>query len=86
VPDPVLELERLEVRYGAVPAVRELTLEVHEAEIVGLIGPNGAGKSTTLHAIMGLVAAQAGDVRLDGRSIRGRAPEAVARSGIALVP
>jgi branched-chain amino acid transport system ATP-binding protein len=86
VPDPVLELEGLEVRYGAVPAVRDLTLEVLEGEIVGLIGPNGAGKSTTLHAIMGLVAAQAGDVRLDGRSIRGRAPEAVARSGVALVP
>jgi branched-chain amino acid transport system ATP-binding protein len=86
VPDPVLELEGLEVRYGAVPAVRDLTLEVQEGEIVGLIGPNGAGKSTTLHAIMGLVATQTGDVRLDGRSIRGRAPEAVARSGVALVP
>ena len=48
-------LEALEVRYGAVAAVRGLSLEVAPGEIVGLIGPNGAGKSSTLHAIMGLV-------------------------------
>ena len=83
---PTLELAELEVRYGAVPAVRGLSLQVKRGEIVGLIGPNGAGKSTTLHAIMGLVPAQAGEVRLEGRSIRGYSPEAVARSGVALVP
>ncbi len=55
-------------------------------EIVGLIGPNGAGKSTTLHAIMGLVPARGRRDPLGGRSLRGRAPEAIARSGIALVP
>jgi branched-chain amino acid transport system ATP-binding protein len=82
----VLELESLEVRYGAVPAVRGLSLRVDEGEIVGLIGPNGAGKSTTLHAIMGAVKTHAGELLLRGRSIRGRAPEAVARAGIALVP
>ena len=82
----ILELDGLEVRYGAVPAVRKLSFQVDKGEIVGLIGPNGAGKSTTLHAIMGLVPAHAGEIRLDGRSIRGRAPEAVVRSGIALVP
>jgi branched-chain amino acid transport system ATP-binding protein len=69
----VLELEGLEVRYGAVAAVRG-------------IGSNGAGKSTTLHAIMGLVPTHAGEIRLAGTSIRGRAPEAIARSGVALVP
>lgn len=83
---PMLELDGLGVRYGAVSAVRRLTLDVGEGEIVGLIGPNGAGKSTTLHAIMGLVPAHEGDVRLAGRSIRGKAPETVARSGVALVP
>src|SRR5881397_1503017 len=82
----MLELDGLEVRYGSVPAVRGLTLRVERGEIVGLIGPNGAGKSTTLHAIMGVVSVHAGDVRLAGASIRGRAPEAVARAGIALVP
>jgi len=83
---PVLEVDRLDVRYGTVPAVRGLSFAAGEGEIVGLIGPNGAGKSTTLHAIMGLVGTAGGDVRLKGRSIRGRAPESVARSGVALVP
>ena len=82
----VLELEHLTVRYGGVTAVRGLDLEVRRGEIVGLIGPNGAGKSTTLHAIMGAVSVEAGDVRVAGRSVRGRAPEAIARSGVALVP
>ena len=82
----MLELHELEVRYGAVPAVRGLSLSMDRGEIVGLIGPNGAGKSTTLHAIMGLVPAHSGDIRLDGKSIRGRPPESVARAGIALVP
>ena len=82
----MLEVDGLEVRYGAVPAVRNITLDVQRGEIVGLIGPNGAGKSTTLHAIMGVIPAHAGDVRLDGRSIRGKAPESISRAGVALVP
>ena len=82
----MLELKGLEVRYGSVPAVRGLSLRLGEGEIVGLIGPNGAGKSTTLHAIMGLAPAYSGDLLLRGASIRDRPPEAVARSGIALVP
>ena len=82
----MLSLNDVEVRYGAVPAVRGLTLEVGKAEIVGLIGPNGAGKSTTLHAIMGLCPLHRGRILLDGKSLAGRRPEDVARSGIALVP
>ena len=81
-----LVVRELEVRYGSVAAVRGVSLEVRPGEIVGLIGPNGAGKSSTLHAIMGLVPAAAGDVRVAGVSVRGKAPEAVARSGVALVP
>ena len=81
--DVVLEVQDLEVRYGAVPAVRNLSIEVHQGEIVGLIGPNGAGKSTTLHAIMGAVPARHGDIRLRGRSIRGRKTESITRSGVA---
>jgi branched-chain amino acid transport system ATP-binding protein len=84
--DPALELAGLEVRYGAVAAVRDVSLSVEKGEIVGLIGPNGAGKSTTLHAITGLVPAYAGDVRLGGRTILGRPPEAIAHDGVALVP
>jgi branched-chain amino acid transport system ATP-binding protein len=86
VPAPALSLDRLTVRYGPVAAVRDVTLHVDRSEIVGLIGPNGAGKSSTLHAIMGLVDAAEGDVRLNGTSLVGRAPEAVARRGVALVP
>jgi branched-chain amino acid transport system ATP-binding protein len=82
----VLELERVEVAYGGVAAVRGVSLSVGNGEIVGLIGPNGAGKSTTLHAVMGLVRLRGGDIRLGGRSLRGKSPEAIARSGIALVP
>jgi len=84
--EPALALDRLEVRYGTVAAVRDLTLSVDRGEIVGLIGPNGAGKSTTLHAIMGAVPAFAGDIRLDGQSIRRRSPESIAHAGVALVP
>jgi branched-chain amino acid transport system ATP-binding protein len=83
---PALELRDLSVRYGAVEAVRRLSLVAERGEIVGLIGPNGAGKSTTLHAIMGVVRPAGGEVVVDGRSLRGRRPEQVARAGVALVP
>jgi branched-chain amino acid transport system ATP-binding protein len=81
-----LELDEVEVRYGSVSAVRNLTLRIGKAEIVGLIGPNGAGKSTTLHAIMGLLPAHRGEIRLHGRPLRRRSAESIARAGIALVP
>jgi len=81
-----LEVRGLDVAYGTVPAVRNLSLAVGAGEIVGLIGPNGAGKSTTLHAITGLVSASAGDVLLAGEPLRGKAPEKIAAAGIALVP
>ena len=81
-----LVIRDLDVAYGGVTAVHGLSLEVVPGEIVGLIGPNGAGKSTTLHAIMGLVPARGGEILLGNRSLRGRTPEAIARSGVALVP
>jgi branched-chain amino acid transport system ATP-binding protein len=83
---PLLELDRLVVRYGGVPAVRDVSLSVQRGEVVGLIGPNGAGKSTTLSAIMGVVTPAGGDVRFAGRTLRGRSPERIARAGVALVP
>jgi branched-chain amino acid transport system ATP-binding protein len=82
----MLEIDGLDVSYGGVAAVRGLSIAVGKGEIVGLIGPNGAGKSTTLHAVMGLVEARQGEIRLAGASLRGRAPEEVTRSGISLVP
>jgi branched-chain amino acid transport system ATP-binding protein len=81
-----LAVRAVEVRYGAVRAVRDLSLEVSSGEIVGLIGPNGAGKSSTLHAIMGAAPVVAGDIRLGERTLVGLPPEQVARSGVALVP
>ncbi len=84
--EPALVVEHLEVRHGAVDAVRDLSFEVGRGEIVGLIGPNGAGKSSTLHAIMGVVPIRGGRVRFNGKSLAGRRPEDIARAGIALVP
>jgi branched-chain amino acid transport system ATP-binding protein len=81
-----LVVDGLEVRYGAVAAVRGVSFEVKPGEIVGLIGPNGAGKSSTLHAIMGAAPVAGGDVRLGGASLVRRSSEDIARSGIALVP
>jgi branched-chain amino acid transport system ATP-binding protein len=81
-----LELDGVEVRYGSVSAVRDLTLRVGKGEIVGLIGPNGAGKSTTLNAIMGLQPTHRGEIKLNGQALRRRSVESIARAGIALVP
>ena len=70
---PVLELRSIEVRYGTVPAVRDLSLHLERGEIVGLIGPNGAGKSTTLLAVMRAVPLARAGVALvpEGRHIFG---------------
>jgi branched-chain amino acid transport system ATP-binding protein len=84
--EPALAVEGLEVRYDAVTAVRDVSFEVGKGEIVGLIGPNGADKSTTLHAIMGLVRARSGAVKLAGTPMLGRSPEAIAQAGVGLVP
>jgi branched-chain amino acid transport system ATP-binding protein len=82
---PVLELRAVDVRYGAVPAVRGISLVLGRGEIVGLIGPNGAGKSSTLLAVMRVVPTAAGEILVHGRQLAG-GPEDVARSGVALVP
>lgn len=81
-----LAIRDLAVAYGTVPAVRDLSLDVAAGEVVGLVGPNGAGKSTTLHAVMGLEAPLAGDILLEGVSVRGLRPDEIARRGLALVP
>src|SRR3954466_3272043 len=81
-----LVLDRVQVAYSGVPAVRGIDLTVAKGEIVGLVGPNGAGKSSTLHAVMGAEPLAGGDVRLLGRPLRGLNPETVARLGVALVP
>jgi branched-chain amino acid transport system ATP-binding protein len=86
MPEAMLEVRDLELRYGGIPAVRNLSLQVGRGEVVGLVGPNGAGKSSTLLAIMGVVAPHRGEILLEGRPLAGRKTEAIVRSGVALVP
>jgi len=82
----LLEVSNLEVRYGTVPAVRDISFEVAEGEIVCFIGANGAGKSTTMLAIAGVLHPHRGDIRFGSRSIVGLAPEDIAALGVGLVP
>ena len=82
----MLEVENLHVHYGRIPAVRGISINVNEGEIVCVVGPNGAGKSTTLLTIGGALSPTEGDIRLGGASIVGRSPENIARMGISLVP
>ncbi len=82
----MLEVSGLSARYGAVEALRGVSLEVRAGEIVSLIGANGAGKSTLLRSIAGLLPPAAGHVRFGDRDLTGRPSEEILRAGIALVP
>ena len=86
MPEKALEVHEVEVRYGAVPALRGATLSIDQGEIVGLVGPNGAGKSTLLHAVMGALPIAGGSVRFEGRPLAGVPTERIVRQGMALVP
>jgi branched-chain amino acid transport system ATP-binding protein len=86
MPDALLEIRGLELRYAGVPAVRGLDLRVERGEVIGLVGPNGAGKTSTLLAIMGVVAPYQGEILHGGRSLAGLPTDAIVRSGVALVP
>jgi len=82
----LLEIDELSCFYGDFQALFGVSLDVDEGETVAVIGANGAGKSTLLGAVSGLVAPAAGDVRFDGRSIRGLPAHRRVPMGIALVP
>ena len=83
---PLLVVDALTVAYGAVVAVRDVSLDVTPGEIVAALGPNGAGKTTLLRALAGALKPQHGSVVLDGEILTGLVPEAVLRRGVALVP
>jgi branched-chain amino acid transport system ATP-binding protein len=83
---PLLAVDGLTVGYGAVIAIRDVSLRVAAGEIVATLGPNGAGKTTLLRAIAGALKPQRGSVTFDGRALTGLAPEDVVRRGVALVP
>ena len=82
----LLKIEDLYVSYGAVRAIKGISLEVNDGELVSLIGANGAGKTTTLHTISGLVGAQRGSITLDGKDLRKTPPEKIIELGLAHVP
>lgn len=82
----MLKIEDLEVSYGAVQALRGISMEVNDGEIVSLIGANGAGKTTTLHAITGLVPIKSGSVIYDGHDMRKTDPSRIVTMGLAHVP
>jgi branched-chain amino acid transport system ATP-binding protein len=83
---PLLTVESLDVSYGAVSALRGVSLEVGEGEMVSLLGANGAGKTTTLRAISGLVPPRSGSVTFDGERLDGVTAHKVVRRGIAHLP
>ena len=82
----MLEVRGLKVAHGGVEVLHGVEISLGEGEVVGIVGPNGAGKSSLLRAICGLTRSNAGEVSFEGRSLRGLAPEEIARLGIALVP
>ena len=83
---PILSLDDVHVYYGAIHALKGVSLTVNPGEIVTLIGANGAGKSTTLRAINGINKPRQGTIRFQGEDITGDAPHRVVKSGIAQSP
>ena len=83
---PLLSVNNLWVSYGAIQALRGISLHVEQGEIVTLIGGNGAGKSTTLRTISGLLQPRQGDIQLNGLPIQGRPPHDIVVSGLVQVP
>ena len=84
--DVILSIHDLSVNYGGIEAVKGISFDVHEGEIVTLIGANGAGKSSTLRTIAGLVKPSGGTINFRGDNITGRDATTIVKKGITLVP
>ncbi len=84
--EPMLNVDNINVYYGAIHAIKGVSFHVNEGEIVTLIGANGAGKSTTLNTVCGLLRSKTGDIRLRGKSIAHRLPHLIVSDGIAHCP
>jgi branched-chain amino acid transport system ATP-binding protein len=82
----MLKVSGLRVAYGGIQAVKGISFEVREGELVSLIGANGAGKTTTLKAITGTQPAAAGEIEFLGRNIKGQGPWDLVRQGLVMVP
>jgi branched-chain amino acid transport system ATP-binding protein len=83
---PLLSVRNLETYYGPITAIRGVSFDVREGQIVTILGANGAGKTTVLKSVCGAMEPQKGSVTFAGRPITGREPDWVARNGIAHVP
>ena len=84
--EPMLQVDNINVYYGAIHAIKGVSFHVNEGEIVTLIGANGAGKSTTLNTVCGLLRSKTGDIHLRGKSIAHRLPHLIVSDGIAHCP
>ncbi|MEI6629451.1 MAG: ABC transporter ATP-binding protein [Actinomycetota bacterium] len=84
--ETLLEINDLNTGYNGVSVVRGLNLHVNAGEVVALLGPNGAGKTTTLLTTSGLVPIISGEIKVFGKSVKGRRPHLIAREGLAHVP
>ena len=82
----MLKVENLVVKYGVIEAIKGISFEVGDGQIVTLIGANGAGKTTTLQTISGLVRPQSGKILLNDKDISHEATEKIVRSGLVQVP
>ena len=82
----LLSVHDVKVAYGGIQAVKGVSLEVREGELVSLIGSNGAGKTTTMKAITGLLPLGCGHIQLAGKTIDGQGPWALVQQGLAMVP
>jgi branched-chain amino acid transport system ATP-binding protein len=82
----MLEIANLNVRYGAVEVLRDVSIKVGSGSLVAILGANGAGKSTLLRAISGIVRAGSGSIALLGKAIGGLSPEEIVRRGVSHVP
>lgn len=82
----MLKVENLNVYYGAIHAIKDISFEVNEGEIVSLIGANGAGKTTTLHSVSGLIKASGGSVSFTDKSISGLSADKIMKLGLGHVP
>ena len=82
----LLEVKNLDVHYGVIQAIKDVSFEVNEGEIVTLIGANGAGKTTTMQSIMGLIHASHGEIYYDGQKINGIPSHKIVKLGMTQVP
>ena len=82
----LLQVQDVKVAYGGIQAVKGVSLEVRECELVSLIGSNGAGKTTTMKAITGLLPLGGGHIQLNGKTIDGQGPWDLVQQGLAMVP